>query len=259
VLSTETREEYEKVAQKFLDALDFLSTVDAFSEATKSVVLYSSHEGLLLDYETALTYKTKNGKHYNMGAHFLWIGDRTRELDGAHMEYFRGISNPIGVKVGPSMKGDELKDVINLLNPDKEPGRLTLITRYGVDKIEKSLPVHIAAVQETGIPVVWVCDPCHGNTEVTADGFKTRDIEKVMGEMVKAFQIHAANNSHLGGVHLELTGDDVTECIGGSCRFDNLSTKYESFCDPRLNYTQSLDMAFSIAKQLNSCTKAGKP
>jgi len=255
VLSAQIREEYEAVVQKILDALSFLETIDAFSEATKSVHLFCSHEGLLLDYESALTYRTKEGKHYNYGAHFLWIGDRTRELNGAHMEYFRGISNPIGVKVGPSMKPEELVQVIKLLNPQKEPGRLTLITRYGVDHIEKSLPAHIQAAQTTGIPVLWVSDPCHGNTEVTPDGIKTRDIEKVMSEMEKAFKIHAANGSHLGGVHLELTGDDVTECIGGSCKFDNLSTKYESFCDPRLNYTQSLDVAFHVVKQLNECAQ----
>jgi len=253
VLSPQIREEYEGVVQKILEALSFLSTIDAFSEATKSVHLFCSHEGMLLDYESALTYKVKEGKHYNFGAHFLWIGDRTRELNGAHMEYFRGISNPIGVKVGPSMKGEELVRVIKLLNPQKEPGRLTLITRYGVDNIERCLPEHIKAAQTTDIPVLWVSDPCHGNTEVTQEGIKTRDIEKVMAEMEKAFKIHAANNSHLGGVHLELTGDDVTECIGGSCKFDNLSTKYESFCDPRLNYTQSLDVAFHIARQLNEC------
>jgi len=258
VLSTQVREEYEQVVQKILEALSFLSTIDAFSEATKSVHLYCSHEGLLLDYESALTDETKDNKPYNYGAHFLWIGDRTRELDGAHMEYFRGIANPIGVKVGPSMKSEDLVKIIKLLNPNKEPGRLTLITRYGVDHIEKNLPDHIKAAQSTGIPVLWVSDPCHGNTEVTPDGIKTRNIEKVMGEMEQAFKIHAANGSFLGGVHLELTGDDVTECIGGSCKFDNLSTKYESFCDPRLNYTQSLDAAFHIVKQLNECAELKK-
>jgi len=260
VISTEAREEYERVVSKILDALGFLETVEAFSEATKSVSLFSSHEGLLLDYESALTNESKitKGKYYNNGAHFLWIGDRTRQLDGAHMEYFRGISNPIGLKVGPSMPVEDLVKAIRLLNPQGEKGRLTLITRYGINAIESKLPGHIRAAQSTGIPVLWVCDPCHGNTEITSDGIKTRDIQKVMGETIKAFRIHKANGSHLGGVHLELTGDDVTECIGGSGNFNNLSTKYESFCDPRLNYTQSLDMAFAIAKELQDIRASSK-
>ncbi|ELR24167.1 Phospho2-dehydro-3-deoxyheptonate aldolase [Acanthamoeba castellanii str. Neff] len=224
------------------------------NESLRGVYLFSSHEGLILDYEAALTKLVKDS-HYNLGAHFLWIGDRTRQIDGAHIEYFRGIANPIGVKVGPSTADEELVRLIQILNPNKaslsrlcrEPGKLTLITRYGIDNVEQKLPGHIKAAQSTGIPVLWVSDPCHGNTESTSDGIKFRNIEKVMGEMVKVFRIHTENGSRLGGVHLELTGLNPT----------NLSTNYQSFCDPRLNYTQSLDMAFCIASEVkNSRTSA---
>eukprot|EP01087_Luapelamoeba_hula_P018411 TRINITY_DN5928_c0_g1_i1.p1 TRINITY_DN5928_c0_g1~~TRINITY_DN5928_c0_g1_i1.p1 ORF type:complete len:520 (-),score=81.73 TRINITY_DN5928_c0_g1_i1:10-1422(-) len=251
VLEPKVREEYERVVTRILDAMSFLTTIRAFSEQTRSVNLYTSHEGLLLDYESALTIKMKNGEHYNSGAHFLWIGDRTRSIDGAHIEYFRGIKNPIGVKVGPTMKSEELIRLIEVLNPDKEPGRLTLITRYGASKIDSCLPDHIKAAQSTQTPVLWISDPCHGNTEVTASGIKTRNIVQVMSEINKAFSIHAQHGSRLGGVHLELTCDDVTECVGGAVQYDNLSTKYESFCDPRLNYTQSLEIAFSIVNSIN--------
>jgi len=252
VLTEKVREEYSEIVSKILDSLDFMSVIDAQAPTTQSVYLFSAHEGLILDYEAALTEK-EGDSYYDSSAHFLWIGDRTRQINGAHVEFFRGIENPIGVKVGPSMKTDELQELIKILNPKKEPGRLTLITRYGSEAIEDILPQHIDAVKETDTPVLWICDPCHGNTEVK-EGIKTRNIAKVMKEMELAFRIHSQHSSRLGGVHLELTGDDVTECIGGSCDmlFDNLSTKYESFCDPRLNYTQSLDFAFSIAKNLSA-------
>jgi len=251
------RKEYEKIIDKINDGLDFLKSINADqSESLKSVELFTSHEGLLLNYEEALTERVKD-KYYNLGAHFLWIGDRTRQIDGAHIEYFRGISNPVGVKVGPSMKEDELIELVMKLNPTGEPGRLTLITRYGHSKVNECLPKHIEAVKKTGIPVLWVCDPCHGNTEVTTEGFKTRNFGNMMNEMLRSFDIHKAHESHLGGVHLELTGDDVTECVGGSLQLQeqHLSTNYETFCDPRLNYTQSLDIAFAISKQLSSENK----
>jgi 3-deoxy-7-phosphoheptulonate synthase len=251
------RQEYVNVIDKINDGLDFLKSINADqSESLKSVELFTSHEGLLLNYEEALTERVKE-KYYNLGAHFLWIGDRTRQLDGAHIEYFRGISNPIGVKVGPSMKDTELVDLVKMLNPNKVPGRLTLITRYGHNKIQEHLPKHIEAVQKTGIPVLWVCDPCHGNTEVTSEGLKTRNFKNMMSELVQAFEVHAACGSRLGGAHLELTGDDVTECVGGSSNLEeqHLSTNYETFCDPRLNYTQSLDIAFAISSKLSSNNK----
>jgi len=247
------RKEYEYVIDRIMDGLNFLQSINADqSESLKSVELFTSHEGLLLNYEQALTEKVKNN-YYNLGAHFLWIGDRTRQLDGAHVEYFRGISNPIGVKIGPSTKEDELIALVKKLNPLKEPGRLTLITRYGHKSVKDVLPRHIEAVQRSQIPVLWVCDPCHGNTEMTIDGIKTRNFDNMMNELIQTFDIHKTCNSHLGGVHLELTGDDVTECVGGSANLQaqHLSTNYETFCDPRLNYTQSLDIAFAISDKLS--------
>jgi 3-deoxy-7-phosphoheptulonate synthase len=251
------RKEYENVIDRIMEGLSFLGSINADqSENLKAVELFISHEGLLLNYEQALTEKVKDS-YYNLGAHFLWIGDRTRQLDGAHIEYFRGISNPIGVKVGPTMNDDELVLLVKKLNPKKEPGRLTLITRYGHNKVREHLPRHIEAVKKTGIPVLWVCDPCHGNTHITADGIKTRNFGNMTSELVSSFDIHKACGSHLGGAHLELTGDDVTECVGGSVNLEeqHLSTNYETFCDPRLNYTQSLDIAFAISDQLSQGQK----
>jgi 3-deoxy-7-phosphoheptulonate synthase len=219
------RKEYENVIDKINDGLDFLKSINADqSESLRSVELFTSHEGLLLNYEEALTEFVRD-KYYNLGAHFLWIGDRTRQLDGAHIEYFRGISNPIGVKVGPSMKENELVDLVKLLNPNKIPGRLTLITRYGHNKIQECLPKHIEAVQKTGIPVLWVCDPCHGNTEVTSEGLKTRNFKNVMSELVQAFEC-----TNLLGVaweeliwnSLEMTSQNVWEdqatCKNNTCQ-----------------------------------------
>jgi len=244
--------EYESIIDKITDGLDFLGSIHMDQpEGLKSVEFFTSHEGLILNYEEAVSEQLKD-KYYNVGAHFLWIGDRTRELDGAHIEYFRGISNPIGVKIGPSMKTEELKDLVKALNPHKEPGRLTLITRYGAGHVESMLPAHIRAIRESGIPVLWICDPCHGNTEMTKNGVKTRSVEKMMTELLLTFDIHRREGSNLGGVHLELTGEDVTECIGGSVLLAHtgLSENYETLCDPRLNYTQSLDVAFCIAAKL---------
>eukprot|EP01116_Phalansterium_solitarium_P010668 TRINITY_DN2573_c0_g1_i2.p1 TRINITY_DN2573_c0_g1~~TRINITY_DN2573_c0_g1_i2.p1 ORF type:complete len:357 (+),score=132.69 TRINITY_DN2573_c0_g1_i2:508-1578(+) len=252
VRSNPVKRQYEQVISKIVDSFSFLKAIGADeAETFKTVELYTSHEGLLLNYEAALTRRV-NEAYYNLGTHFLWIGDRTRQLDGAHIEYFRGISNPVGVKVGPSMKSDELAALVRLLNPAKEPGRLTLITRYGCAKVADYLPAHIAAVRATQVPVLWICDPCHGNTETTADGVKTRQYGKMLEELMATFDMHRAADSRLGGVHFELAGEDVTECLGGSVELaeSDLSTNYTSFCDPRLNYTQSLDMAFSISAKL---------
>lgn len=252
IYDDDIRRNYEECIDRILEGLSFLSSINADQgESLKSVDLFTSHEGLLLNYEEALTKSTNSG-FMNLGAHFLWIGDRTRQIDGAHIEYFRGIVNPVGLKVGPSITVDELVELVKVLNPKAEPGKLTLITRYGCDKVSKFLPEHIRAVKKTGIPVIWVCDPCHGNTEVTKQGIKTRDFEKITSELMQSFEIHTREKSRLGGVHLELTGEDVTECTGGSPQLQDhhLSEAYETFCDPRLNYTQSLDVAFAIAKQL---------
>jgi len=228
-----------------------MNAIHANPDVFKAVDLYTSHEGLVLAYEEALTEKIK-GVFYNLGAHFLWIGDRTRQLTGAHVEYFRGIANPIGIKVGPSMDVEELVQLVQVLNPKREPGRLTIITRYGAGQVRQILPAHIRAVSKTGIPVVWCCDPCHGNGRLTDSGVKTRRFEDIVEEISATFEVHRSEGSKLGGIHLELTGEDVTECVGGSAQLDesHLSRKYETFCDPRLNYTQSLDVAFLLAKLL---------
>jgi len=254
IKDTEIRREYERVIDRIDDGLQFFQAIHADqSESLKAVEFYISHEGLLLNYEEALTEESRTNLHYNVGSHYLWIGDRTRQINGAHIEYFRGIQNPIGVKVGPSMKDDELVELVKVLNPNCEPGRLTLITRYGSKHAKTLLTQHIQALKGVNIPVLWVCDPCHGNTETTAEGRKTRNFLNMMEELMISFDVHREMGSHLGGVHLELTGDDVTECVGGSSALNEhgLGLNYETFCDPRLNYTQSIDMAFVIAQKLS--------
>ncbi|RUS29412.1 hypothetical protein BC938DRAFT_480694 [Jimgerdemannia flammicorona] len=222
-----------------------------------TVDIFMSHEGLLLEYEQSLTRHLPSPtdpkgerKWYNTGAHFLWIGDRTRQPDGAHVEYMRGIENPIGVKVGPTTKPEDLPELLNRIDPKKEIGKITLITRYGAGNVEKYLPAHIEAVKESGHVVVWVCDPMHGNAKVAPSGVRTRHFADIITELSKTLRIHKDNGRKLNGVHFELTGDRVTECIGGSMELsdEDLSTNYQTYCDPRLNYEQSLDVAFLIAK-----------
>ena len=235
----------------------------------QSVDLYTSHEGLLLDYEQNLTRRLKrptnssraanlpsetsdDGKSwYNTGAHFLWIGDRTRQINGAHIEYFRGIENPIGVKIGPTTSSSDLLALLRTLNPSVEVGKITLITRYGASKVRSLLPTHIRIVEgsEYARSVVWQCDPMHGNTRSTVTGIKTRQFSDIFSELEQTLAIHKQEGSYLGGVHLELTGDAVTECTGGSVGLgeEDLSLNYTSFCDPRLNEKQALEMAFLIA------------
>jgi len=253
VRSPSIKAEYEGIVNRMTDAMDFFRVIGADDQTeatTKTVDMFMSHEGLLLDYEQQLTRKCGD-RYYNMGTHFLWIGDRTRQLDGGHVEYFRGLSNPVGIKVGPSMKPEELIALIKLVDPNNEPGRVTLITRYGYDKIYEHLPGHLDAVKEAGLKVVWCCDPMHGNTKVTEEGIKTRVFDNIAEELSRAFRIHKQRGSRLGGVHFELTGDSkITECMGGSMELSSidLRTNYKTFCDPRLNYEQSLDIAFLIAK-----------
>ncbi|CEP19444.1 hypothetical protein [Parasitella parasitica] len=259
VRSENVKREYESIVTQLIDSLDFMKTIGAdngTSNALQSVDFFVSHEALLLNYETCLTRKlasstTKEMKWYNTGAHFLWIGDRTRQPDGAHIEYMRGIENPIGIKVGPSTMPEQLVSLLNTVNPNKEIGKVTLITRFGADNVEKHLPQHIEAVRQSGHIPVWVCDPMHGNTKTASDGsLKTRHFVDIIGELSQTFRVHERNMSKLNGVHFELTGDSVTECIGGSMdlKDDDLSTNYQTYCDPRLNYEQSLDVAFLIAK-----------
>jgi len=214
---------------------------------------FTSHEAMQLNLEEALTRQVGD-KYYNLSAHLVWIGDRTRQLLGGHVEYFRGLANPVGCKVGPSMKDDELADLVRVLNPNKEEGKVMLITRYGKDKVADYLPGHIKAVQATGIPVVWQCDGVHGNT-VTAKsaGLKTRDFNDVMAEVTTALKVHRETGSVLAGVHLEMTGQEtVTECTGGTACVteDMLKNNYETWCDPRLNYKQAIEAAFTVGREL---------
>lgn len=277
VRSPALRSEFEKITKGLSDALDFSHTIGAdlgresvpFDRGGGRGVLgevdfYTSHEGLMLDWEQAMTREVdiiesgsslKERVFYNTSAHFLWVGDRTRQLDGAHIEYFRGIRNPIGIKVGPSLENAELIRLLQIVNPNKESGRVTLITRYGAGKIKDHLAGHIEAVRRSRHPVAWVCDPMHGNTLTSNSGFKTRNFGTIISELTSCISIHAACGSRLGGVSLEFTGElndegfSVTECLGGSMELseEQLGLRYQSFCDPRLNFEQSLDVAFLIS------------
>jgi 3-deoxy-7-phosphoheptulonate synthase len=222
-------------------------------ESLGTIDFFTSHEGLLLGFEEsmtrAVTGKDGQGRYVNLGAHMLWIGDRTRDLDGAHVEYFRGITNPIGIKWGPSADPAVMVELIRALNPRNEPGRITIITRFGHDQVEACLPSAVAAVRSAGLRVLWSSDPMHGNAVKTKANIKTRDFDMVLKELTRCFTLHRELGSRLGGVHFELTGEDVTECTGGAggIREEDLVRHYETFCDPRLNYSQSLEMAFVIS------------
>jgi len=251
VRNSPMKREYHRIVDSVLDSLQFMETI-AGSRVSGSgrVDFYTSHEALQLHYEQALTHKAgPDGRWYNMSTHFPWIGMRTAELDGAHVEYFRGIANPVAVKVGPGMTAKHLQALVEVLDPHGEPGRLTLIHRLGAGKIEQHLPGLIDAVRATGRTVLWTCDPMHGNTETTQSGIKTRRVENVFSELEQAFRIHESLGSHLGGVHIELTGENVTECIGGASGLTekDLERAYRSQVDPRLNYDQSLELAMRVA------------
>ncbi|MFA6020728.1 MAG: 3-deoxy-7-phosphoheptulonate synthase, partial [Rhodospirillales bacterium] len=216
---------------------------------------FTSHEALLLNYEQALTrVDSTTGDWYDCSAHMLWIGERTRQPDGAHIEFLRGVGNPVGVKVGPKSTGDDVLRLIDLLNPANEPGRLTLITRMGAEQISQSLPPLIRAIEREGRSVVWCCDPMHANTVSTASGYKTRVFDRILEEVKRFFAIHKAEGTHAGGVHFELTGQEVTECVGGAQAITEarLADRYETMCDPRLNASQSLELAFQLAELLKS-------
>ncbi|MFL5094395.1 MAG: class II 3-deoxy-7-phosphoheptulonate synthase [Xanthobacteraceae bacterium] len=222
--------------------------------ALRTTSFYTSHEALLLSYEQALTRRDEamgSGEYVATSGHFLWIGDRTRQPGGAHVEFCRGIVNPIGLKCGPSLEADELLRLLDILNPKEEAGRLTLICRFGAEKIEKHLPALIRAVKKAGRKVVWCCDPMHGNTIAATTGYKTRPVDKIIREIEHFFAIHAAEGTYPGGVHLEITGQNVTECIGGATKITeaDLARQYDTGCDPRLNAAQSLELAFQIAER----------
>jgi 3-deoxy-7-phosphoheptulonate synthase len=245
--------EYRRMVASIGDSLRFMETLAGQSISSYSRVdFYTSHEALLLHYEQALTRQVPRQEGwFNLSTHFPWIGMRTAALDGAHTEYFRGIRNPIAVKVGPTVKPDDLLRLIDVLNPDDEPGRLTLVHRMGAAQIAQALPSLLNAVKADGRRVLWVADPMHGNTESTSNGYKTRRFDNISGELDQAFDIHAAAGTRLGGVHLELTGEDVTECLGGARDLveKDLHRAYKSMVDPRLNYEQSLEMAMLIVRK----------
>lgn len=246
------RDAYERILRAIGDSLDFFkSLTGTMVQDTGRVDFYTSHEGLHLLYEQAQTrFIPRSQRWYNLSTHMPWIGMRTAQLDGAHVEYFRGISNPVAVKVGAAMDTPWLQGLVRTLNPDNLPGRLTLIHRFGAREIERALPRLIEAVRETGQSVLWVCDPMHGNTETTAAGYKTRRLENIQRELELAFSVHEANGSQLGGVHLEMTGEDVTECTGGARGLSDadLARAYRTQVDPRLNYEQALELALMIAE-----------
>jgi len=252
--STRNIEAYRRILEQVRESIDFIDAI----AGTKGTYLrtgefFTSHEALLLPYEEALTHEVAGtGVHYNLGAHMLWVGERTRAKEGAHIEYLRGIRNPIGVKLGPDATSEEVRELLAGLDPEKEAGRLVLIPRLGADRVRATLPKLIHAVQASGHPVLWSCDPMHGNGLVTARGLKTRDFDQILSELRQSMEIHRALGSNLGAVHFELTGQEVTECLGGSQQLSevDLHRAYETGCDPRLNQTQSLEMAFLIAEML---------
>jgi 3-deoxy-7-phosphoheptulonate synthase len=255
---------YEELADRISEALGFMRACGVDPEShpeLRTTTFYTSHEGLLLPYEQAMTrVDSTSGDWYCTSGHMLWIGDRTRQHDHAHVEFFRGIKNPIGIKCGPSLKADDLVRLIDILNPDDEPGRITLICRMGADKVGDLLPGLIRAVKREGRTVVWSCDPMHGNTVTSATGYKTRRFDQIVDEVKKFFTVHTAEGTYAGGVHLEMTGKNVTECTGGARAITDadLDDRYHTFCDPRLNAEQSIELAFLLAELLK-VERAAKP
>ena len=244
---------YASLASEIDRAVKFMEAAGADFDELKRVEFYTSHEGLLMDYERPMTrIDSRNGTPVNTSAHFLWIGERTRGLDDAHVDYFARIRNPIGVKLGPSTSADDMERLIDKLDPEREPGRLTFITRMGAGRVRDALPPLLEAIKSFGATPLWVTDPMHGNGLTTPTGYKTRRFDDVVDEVRGFFESHRAAGTHPGGIHVELTGDDVTECLGGSEQIDEatLATKYESLCDPRLNHMQSLELAFLVAEEL---------
>lgn len=248
---------YERMAKQISNALKFMDTIGISTDAPqlKEAQFFTSHEALFLGYEDAMTREdSTDGGWYDCSAHMLWIGDRTRQLDGAHVEFLSGVHNPLGIKVGPSYDIDSILAIIERLNPHNEAGRMTIITRFGATAIEKHLPPLLRAVKNTGFNVLWTCDPMHANTFSSTSGHKTRDFENILSELRCFFELNWAEGTIPGGVHFELTGDDVTECIGGARQLspEQLGLRYLTTCDPRLNAEQSLEMAFQIAEMIRS-------
>jgi 3-deoxy-7-phosphoheptulonate synthase len=253
---------YRDMANRISDALDFMTAAGLNADTAhtlQTVDFYTSHEALLLEYEEALCRLDSTSGLWLAGSgHMIWIGDRTRQPDGAHVEFARGVQNPIGLKCGPSISTGDLKRLISILNPRNEPGRITLINRFGAGKVGENMPRLIRAVQEEGFNVLWVCDPMHGNTIKSSTGYKTRPFDSVLREVREFFAVHKAEGTIPGGVHFEMTGQDVTECTGGvrAVTDEDLSDRYHTACDPRLNASQSLELAFLVAEELTSLRSA---
>jgi len=249
---------YKEMADRIDECLAFMEACGLTGETVPQIRetdFYTSHECLLLNYEQALTrVDSTSGDWYDVSAHMLWVGDRTRDPDEAHVEFLRGVRNPIGIKCGPSLSPDDLLALLDVLNPDDEPGRITLISRMGADKVGSLLPPLVNAIRQQGRTVVWSCDPMHGNTIKSATGYKTRPFDRILAEVRGFFAVHRAEGTHAGGVHFEMTGQDVTECLGGAAAIDEnaLADRYHTHCDPRLNASQALELAFLIAEELRS-------
>ena len=257
-------ERYQDMASRLQEALDFMGACGMTSKNTQAMrgtSFFTSHEALLLNYEESMTrIDSIRGDWYDTSAHMLWIGDRTRQLDGAHIEYLKGVCNPVGCKIGPTIEADELIRLIDALNPENEAGRLTLIVRMGPQKVKRMLPNLIRKVKSEGRHVVWSCDPMHANTVKSDTGYKTRHFNEILKEVMAFFEVHKGEGTHAGGVHFEMTGKDVTECVGGgqAIKEADLSERYHTHCDPRLNATQSLELAFLLAEQLKKDRQQGQ-
>jgi 3-deoxy-7-phosphoheptulonate synthase len=255
---------YKEIADRISEAVAFMEACGITPQSVPQlshVDVYTSHEALLLGYEEAMTrVDSTSGDYYDTSAHFVWIGDRTRQLDGAHVEFARGIKNPLGLKCGPSLEPDDLLRLIDVLNPTNEPGRLTLIARFGADKVDAGLARLVKAVTKEGRTVVWSCDPMHGNTSMTATGYKTRSFDRILAEVRSFMRILPDEGAYPGGVHVEMTGQPVTECLGGAAAVteEDLSSRYHTHCDPRLNGQQAIDLAFLIAENLRGARLDGR-
>ena len=248
-------EKYEQVASEIGRALSFMESAGVDPNEFKAVDFYASHEALIIEYEKALTrIDSRTDLPYDVSGHFIWIGERTRQMDGAHVDFASKVRNPIGVKLGPKTTVEDALALIEKLDPHREPGRLTFITRMGASKIREILPALVEGVTKSGAQVLWVCDPMHGNTFETSNGYKTRQFEDVLDEVRGFFEVHKQLGTHPGGIHIELTGDDVTECLGGGNQISekDLESRYETACDPRLNHSQSLELAFLVAEMLRN-------
>ena len=255
---------FKEIQEKMSDALAFMEACGINPDSNRrlrTVNFFTSHEALLLPFEESMTrIDSTTGEYHDTSAHFVWIGDRTRQLEGGHVEFCRGIKNPIGLKCGPSLKTTELIRLCNILNPENEKGRITLITRFGYDNVEKFLPKLIRSIKKEGLNVVWSCDPMHGNTIKSANGFKTRPFNNVVKEVKNVFAVHQAEGSFAGGLHIEMTGQNVTECTGGAQKISDqdLSHRYHTHCDPRLNASQALELAFLISDEIKKNSQNSK-